>query len=180
MGSFAIQLLKAWGAEVSTTCTGENIAYVQSLGADIAFNQESGNFSEVLQKRSYDVVLDTFGFQYERPSLSLLKLYGGGKYVSLNSPMFLWSTKLGPFLGALAFHWYYRLKIISNRVLGGRGFHYSYAHPSGAILREVRELVDKGAIQPHLDAMYSFEEMVAAHQHIEQGHSQGTVIIKMP
>ena len=179
IGSFAIQLLKAWGAEVSTTCSGENIAYVQSLGADIAFNYQTGNFSEVLQKRSYDVVLDTRGFQYERPSLSLLKLYAGGKYVSLNSPMFLWSTKLGPFLGALAFQWYYRLKIISNRVLGGRGFHYSFVHPSGAILREVRELVDTGAIRPHLDAVYSFEEMVAAHQHVED-HSRGTVVIKMP
>ena len=180
MGSFAIQLLKAWGAEVSTTCSAENIAYVQSLGADIAFDNQFGNFSKVLQKHSYDVVLDTLGFQYERPSLSLLKLYSRGRYVSLNSPLFLWSTKLGPFLGALVFHWYYRLNIICNRVLGGRGFHYSCAHPSGAFLREVRELVDKGAIQLRLDAVYTFEEMVAAHQHVEEGHSRGNIVIKMP
>ena len=57
VGSFAIQLLKAWGASVTTTCSTDNIEFVRQLGADVIVSYRQENFVEIL-RHDYDVVLD--------------------------------------------------------------------------------------------------------------------------
>ena len=179
VGSFAIQMLKSWGAEVTTTCSNENLQFVHSLGADKAVDYKEVDFSKVLTKRSYDFVLDTVGLMknYENPSLSLLKMYSGAKYVSVISPRFSLITRFGPFLGGFLFQCYYTYKIIVNRIFGGRGFYYSYTRPDGAALRKIKEMVEVGDIRPCLSAVYSLDEMVDAHQHLESGSPRGKVVV---
>ena len=178
VGSFAIQLLKAWGAHVTTTCSTNNITFVHSLGADVAIDYTSGHLSTALTKYSFDAVLDPIG-SYESASLSLLKLYDGAHYVSLKSPQGFFTACLGSLLGGFVHQWFYRYKIFSNRIFGGRGFHYSIAQPSGAALRAVKDLVESGAVKPILEAVYPMEEMVAAHLHVEGGHTRGKVVVSM-
>ena len=179
VGSFAIQMLKSWGAEVTTTCSEENISFVHSLGADIAIDYKKGDFATNLTKHSYDFVLDTVGIwkDYERPSLSLLKLFNNSKYVSLISPKLIFMSKFGPFLGDFIFQWYYRYKIIVNRIFGGRGFYYSIPEPDGQTLGKVKDMVEVGDIRPCLAAVYSKDEMIDAHEHVENGHPRGKVVV---
>ncbi len=179
VGSFAIQMLKSWGAEVTTTCSNENLPFVHSLGADKAVDYKQGDFSKLLTNHSYDFVLDTIGLtkNYENPSLSLLKLYSSAKYVSIVSPRSSLIGQFGPFFGGLLFHWYYMYKIIVNRIFGGRGFHYSYTRPDGKALRKVKDMVEVGDIRPCLSAVYSMEEMIDAHQHLESGSPRGKVVV---
>ena len=178
VGSFAIQLLKAWGAEVTTTCSADNIALAHRLGADKAIDYASGDFSTTL--KSYDIILDPIGHSYERKSLSVLKWYGGAAYVSLISPRFRLVSKLGSFLGEFIFAWQYRLKVIINRLFFGRAFYYAFAEPSGEVLAEVCDMVEKGEVKPLIDAVYTMDEIVDAHKHVEGGHTRGKVIITVP
>ena len=178
VGSFAIQLLKAWGAEVTTTCSAGNITLAHHLGADKAIDYASGDFSTTLS--NYDVVLDPIGGDYENKSLKVLKQYGGATYVNLVSPRFRLINKLGSFFGELVFAWHYRWKVIVNRLFFGRAFYYAFAEPSGAVLSEVREMVERGEVKPLIDAVYTMEEIVDAHKHIEGGHTRGKVVITVP
>ena len=178
VGSFAIQLLKAWGAEVTVTCSAENFPLAHSLGADIAIDYKQGDFSQAIQ--GYDVVLDTIGHDYEHRSLRVLKRYSGASYVSIINPRLPFLTKFGPILGDVVYSWFYRYKVILNRVLGGRAFYYSVANPNSEALQVVGQMVEKGEVKPLIDAVYSLEEIVAAHQHVEEGHTRGKVILAMP
>ena len=180
VGSFAIQLLKAWGASVTTTCSTDNIEFVRQLGADVIVNYRQENFVEVLQ-HDYDVVLDTIGLlrHYEGPSLAVLKKFGDAKYVSLVSPSFVFQRYLGLFLGSIAYSWFYRLKILHSRLLYGRGFFYCTANPSKESLDYIRPLVEDGQLKPVISSVYSLEEVKAAYQQVADGHSRGKVIIKM-
>ena len=176
VGCFAVQLLKAWGATVTATCSKNNKAFVESLGAEVVLDYTTDDLSSL--PRQFDVVLDST-LQNQRVSLSLLKLYGGGVYVTLRSPYASLISRFGGFLGTLLYESYYRYKIIVNRIFGGRGFHYSVAQPSGDTLRAVTKLIETGAVKPILAAVYSMDEMVAAHQHVEGGHTRGKVVVSM-
>ena len=179
VGSFAVQLLKAWGATVAVTCSAENASLALSLGADKVIDYKTSDFTREI--RDYDVVLDTVGgSDYERRSLKVLKMYGGASYVTIVTPRVTFLSKFPPVLGEIAYLWYYRIKIIMNRMLGGRGFYYSTVNLSGKTLEVVSEMVDRGEIKPVIDAVYSFDEIVAAHQHVEEGHTRGKVVVTIP
>ena len=178
VGSFSIQFLKAWGAEVTVTCSAENIPLAHSLGADYAIDYKQGDFSQAIH--GYDVVFDTIGFNYERRSLKVLKIYAGASYVSIMTPKLTFLNKFPPILSDVLFSWYYRYKIFINRVWGGRAFYYSMANPNSDALQVVGEMIDKGEIKPLIDAVYSLDEIVAAHQHVEEGHTRGKVVVTMP
>ena len=177
VGSFAVQFLKAWGAHVTTTCSQDNIPLAHHLGADKAIDYASGDFSALLHE--YDIVLDTVGWSYERRSLSVLKWHGRAAYVSLISPASCFSLWLGSFFGQLVFSAYYRFKVAFHRLVHGRAFHYSVASPSAECLREVSAMVEKGEIRPVIEAVYSMDEIVAAHKHVETGHPRGKVVVTM-
>ena len=179
VGSFAVQFLKAWGAHVAVTCSAENASLAQSLGADKVIDYSTQDFAREIQ--GYDVVLNTIGgSDYERRSLRVLKVFGGASYVTTITPQFSFLSKLPPILGDIAYSWFYCYKIVVNRIWGGRGFYYSTANLSGKVLEEVSEMVDRGEIKPVIDAVYGLDEIVAAHQHVEEGHTRGKVVVTMP
>ena len=82
VGSFAIQLLRNWGAEVITTCSAGNAALCLSLGAAHAIDYTRQDFSSLL--RNLDAVLDTVGGDVEARSLSTLKVHGGAAYATVH------------------------------------------------------------------------------------------------
>ncbi len=176
VGSFAIQLLKAWGAEVATTCSTQNIGLAHHLGADKVIDYTSGDFTSVLS--DYDLVFNTV-IGYENRSLNVLKCFGNATYVSIIVPKLFLITKFGGFFGQLAFSWLYRLKVLVNRLFYGRAFYYSIAEPSPEALEAVLKMVERGEVRPLIDAVYTMDEIVAAHKHVEDKHTRGKVIITM-
>ena len=180
IGTFAIQLLKAWGASVTSTCSTGNIEFVRHLGADIVVDYTRENFVEILQ-HDYDVVLDTVGYvrHYEGPSLSILKRYGGARYVSLVSPRLLFQMRMGGFLGSVLFSWFYCLKIAYCRIKRGQGFYYSAVEPTNQCLNYVRSLVEEGKVRPIIDSVFPFDEIKDAYQKVTEGHAKGKVVVKM-
>jgi len=177
VGSFAIQLMKAWGAEVATTCSTNNVALAHYLGADKVIDYTAGDFSTAL--KNYDIVLDTIGHKYESKSLRVLKCFGGAAYVSVITSKMLLINKFGNFFGNLLFSWLYRWKVFVNRLFFGRAFYYSVAQPSREALEVVSKMVERGEIRPRIDAVYKMDEIVDAHKHVEGGHTRGKVIVTM-
>ena len=175
VGSFAVQLLKAWGAEVTTTCSTDNISLAHYLGADKIIDYTTGKFAATL--KGYDLVFDTVGYANEKPSLSVLKCFGNGVYVSIRSPKFRFISQFGTFCGGLLFSWIYRFKVAMNRVFYGRSFYYSIAEPNAEALEDVRGMVERGEIRPLVAAVYTLDEIVAAHKHVES--TRGKVIVTM-
>src|SRR5699024_4927633 len=82
VGSFAIQLAKAYSCWVATTASGKNADFVKQLGADQVVNYEEEQIEDVLS--SMDVVLDTLGGDIQKQSYQVLKK--GGRLVSITDP----------------------------------------------------------------------------------------------
>ena len=177
VGSFAIQLLKAWGANVTTTCVSENTPLAHHLGADKVVDDKTGDFSAVLG--GYDIVLDSVG-EFERSSLSVLKYYQRASYISLVSPRKILVDKLGGFFGEIAYSWLYRYKIFINFLFGGRVFYYSETEIEGEALDAVRDMVESGAVRPLIDAVYLLDEIIVAHKHVETAQIKGKVVLSIP
>ena len=176
VGAFAVQLLKSWGASVTTTCAVEDTVLAHHLGADKVV--ETGDVSSVLS--GYDVVLDTVGGTFERASLSTLRCYNGSVYIGLQSPSDKLVRSFGGFLGGVLFSTLYRCKVLYNRLIGGRGFYYSSTEIDAECLEQVGHMVEQGAVRPLIDAVYSLDEVIDAHKHVETGNTRGKVVISIP
>ncbi|MFD5318132.1 NAD(P)-dependent alcohol dehydrogenase [Streptomyces sp. NPDC127098] len=165
VGTFAVQLAKAFGAEVTGVCRTRNVELVGSLGADHVVDYTREDFTR--GERRYDVVLDLVG---NRPLSALrrpltptgtLVLSGGGTSEggSLLGPMglFLRRRLLNPFVG-------HRLVELP-------------AKPSRANLVALRELVEAGRLTPVVDRTYPLEEAAEAIRYVEVEHARAKVVL---
>ena len=177
VGSFAIQLLKAWGWYVATTCSTGNVDLVKNLGADEVVDYTREDFARTLT--DYNLVYDTIGFKvpgYEERSISVLKPNAGSVYVSIVHPVIKTLDDNGLALGGL--------KVLTSLIrrkitYRGIGYHWSVVKPSGKALELVKQYIEDGKIKPVIDRTYAIEQIAEAHQYIETGHAKGKVVIKM-
>uniref|UniRef100_A0AAQ4QVV2 NAD(P)H oxidoreductase RTN4IP1, mitochondrial n=1 Tax=Gasterosteus aculeatus aculeatus TaxID=481459 RepID=A0AAQ4QVV2_GASAC len=102
VGTFSIQLLKAWGAHVTVTCSQNAEGLVRGLGADEVVDYTAGDSLELLEMmEKFDVILDNVGGETEEWATGLLKPWSGAKYVTLVSPLLLQTDSMGLLDGML-------------------------------------------------------------------------------
>ena len=172
VGSFAIQLAKAHGAWVATTCSERNHALVTELGADLAIDYRTTRFEDVLS--DLDIVLDTLGHDQTDRAMPLVRK--GGLLANIVSGLPENTERYGPNLGVLATG----LGIAGLRLKGLR--HGITAKnvvrtSSGADLEAIAALVDAGSIRPVIDRTYPLEQLAEAHTYGETGRIRGKVVI---
>ncbi len=177
VGSFAIQLLKAWGAWVATTCSTANVERVASLGADQVIDYTKQDFARELA--DLDLVLDTLGHEAEAPSLALVARHRGGRYVSIVHPLIELTDRYGLLPGLAAAGGVLARRKLAQRLLHGRRYHWSVAAPDGRALAEIGHLVESGHIRPVIDRTYPLEALPAANTHSETGRTRGKLIIRV-
>ncbi|WP_400190369.1 NAD(P)-dependent alcohol dehydrogenase [Hymenobacter sp. B81] len=155
VGSYAVQLARYFGAQVTALCRGADAAWVRALGAATIVDYTAAGYAQQLQ--TYDVVFVAvegysfaFGARLLRPR---------GAYVDVTAP-----------LKSLPMHWA-RLRGRLRLVVG------EPVPESAPDLRWVKELVEAGALRPVLDRCYPLADIVAAHRYVEQGHKKGNVAI---
>ncbi|MBM7790886.1 NAD(P)-dependent alcohol dehydrogenase [Tenggerimyces flavus] len=167
VGTYAVQLGKAFGAHVTAVCRTRNVELVRSLGADHVVDYTHEDFAKTRQR--YDIVLDLVGNR----SLTTLRsvatpeaavvLSGGGtsKGGSLVGPMglFLWAK-------------------LSARFVPQRLLEITVA-PSGESLAELRELIEAGRVTPAIDRQYSLSEVPDAIRYVENEHARAKVVISV-
>lgn len=157
VGTFAVQLAKHFGAEVTGVCSTQNMALVKSLGADTVLDYTREDFSESGQV--YDLIFDTIGkTSFSRCKKALLE---NGIYVTTAVNLSLFFQSL---LAALVS----RRKLIIG-----------IAGQSTEVLEFLKSLVEKGKITPVIDRIYPLEQIVEAHSYVESGHKKGNVVISL-
>jgi len=155
IGTFAVQLAKYYGAEVTCVCSTKNIELVKSLGADKIVDYTKEDFAET--GFSYDVIFDTVGKSSFGSCKKALK--SKGKYVT---------TVLTLKIALLSLLTRYRSK---KKVISGMSLNKAEA------LNCIRELIEGGKLKTVIDRQYQLEELPAAHEYVEKGHKVGNIVI---
>lgn len=168
IGSFAIQLCKALGAEVAVTAgSQEKLDYCRDLGADILINYREEDYSEVL-KNSCDVILDIMGAKYLRGNMRALANDGIQVGIGLQG-----GTKAEINLGLLLA----KRLTIAGTTLRGRSL-----EDKAAICRDtithVWPLLEDGQIRHHIHASYRIEDAGQAHHDLVSGEVTGKLVLE--
>jgi len=165
VGTFAVQIAKNFGAEVTGVCSGRNVDLVKSLGADRVIDYTKEDFTTSDQK--YDVILDNVAnhsFSEYRKVLTpngKLVMIGGG---SANEQG--WVGKMMKPLKALA------LKPFVSQQMG-----MMMAEMNQSDLQYFAEMMQSGKLKPVIDRTYKLSEIQQAIAYVEEGHARGKVIL---
>ena len=164
VGTFAVQIAKALGAEVTGVCSARNAELIRSIGADHAIDYATDDFTQ--GEARYDLILDNVGnhsFADTRRALA-----PGGTLLSNGAPVDGWVGGLGHVIVATLQSMFVKQQ--------GRPF---VAFSSIERLRAVTELVEAGKVSPVIDRTYALSEGPKAIAHVVEGHARGTVVLTM-
>nr|XP_046228508.1 reticulon-4-interacting protein 1 homolog, mitochondrial-like [Scatophagus argus] len=180
VGTFSIQLLKAWGAHVTVTCSQNAEGLVRGLGADEVVDYTAGDATEQLQMmEKFDVILDSVGGETEQWAMGMLKPWSGAKYVTLVTPLLFNIDSLGLLHGTVDAGCTLHTKAIQNMISSGVFYRWGFYAPDGPALDEVSKLVDAGKILPVVEAQFPFIQVPQAFQKLEEGHARGKTVVRV-
>jgi NADPH:quinone reductase-like Zn-dependent oxidoreductase len=155
VGSFAVQIARSYGAEVTGVTSTRNLDLVRSLGADHVVDYTMTDFARADPR--WDLILDTIGNR----SVSDLRraLAEGGKAAVTGF------TSMGKLLG------------VSLR--GGKDIAQVQAKVTTNDLELLSEMIEAGKVRPQIDRRYLFAEIPEAIDYLEQGHARGKVVVQV-
>ena len=155
VGSFAVQIAKSYGPEVTAVTSTRNMDLVRSLGADHVVDYTTTDF--VRGRGRYDLILDTVGNR-SVPELRGALAEGGKAAVT-------GFTSVAKLLG------------VSLR--GGKDVAQVQAHVTAKDLELLSELIEAGKVRPQIDRRYQFAEIPAAIAYLEQGRARAKVVAEV-
>jgi NADPH:quinone reductase-like Zn-dependent oxidoreductase len=163
VGTFAVQVAKAFGAEVTGVCSTGNVELVRSLGADHVVDYTKEDFTR--SDRHYDLIFDVAGSR----SWSELKrvLEPNGTVVLVGGPM------ANPWLGPLG----HVVKVRLATLRGNRKSVFFIATFNKPDLEALRELIEAGKLTPVVDRQYELSEIADAFRYMGEGHARAKVVV---
>ena len=165
VGTFAVQIAKSFGADVTGVCSTRNVEMVRSIGADHVIDYTQEDFTKGAQR--YDLILDCIG----NHSLSAIRnvLTPKGRYIMAGGPTGRWMIgSLARMPTALVLSLFVSQKLVA--VLGKLG---------KDDLTIMGQLMQSGKVTPVIDRRYSLSEVPEAIRYLEEGHARGKVIITL-
>lgn len=177
VGTFAIQLAKWLGAEVTTTASPRGRALVERLGADVMIDYTAQRFEDHV--RDMDGVFDLLGGETLRKSFGVVKR--GGKVVSIAGLPEPGTARkdLGRGAALSALFWIASFGSRAEARKHGVTYRYLFMHPSGAELAELGQLIEDGTLHPVIDRVFPFAEIDQAFAYLESGRAKGKVVVRM-
>ncbi|PLP59332.1 alcohol dehydrogenase [Mesorhizobium loti] len=178
VGTFAIQLAKQLGVEVTTTASPRGRVLVERLGADVVIDYTTQKFEDHV--RDMDGVFDLLGGETLKKSFSVVKR--GGKVVSVaGMPEPQTARKdLGRGTGLAALFWLASFSLRAEARKHGVSYRYLFMHPSGRELAELGQLIDQKKLDPIIDRVFPFAGIAEAFAYLEAGRAKGKVVVRMP
>ena len=165
VGTYAVQLAKAFGAEVTAVCSTRNVELVSSLGADHVVDYTRENFTE--GKQQYDLIVDNVGNQDFLDLRRVVK--PTGTIVTVSGP------KTNNFLGPIS-------RIIKQKMIApfiDQKLVFFVADVDVPDLELFAKLMREGKLKTVIDRRYPLEEAGAALDYIGGGHARGKVIVTL-
>lgn len=161
VGTFAVQIAKAFGAEVTGVCSTKNVEMIRSLGADVVVDYTQQDFTG--DPRRYDLILDNVGNR----SLAELRrvLAPHGRCVLAGAP-----KQLGPILLRM-------LDLIVRSALLRQKFIFFLARFRQADMELLGTLMRTGKLHPVIDRRYPLNETGEALAYVEAGHARAKVVV---
>ncbi len=162
VGTLAVQVAKAFGAEVTGVCSTRNVDMVGSLGADHVIDYAREDFTT--GGRRYDVILDLV----TNHSLSACRrvLNPGGTYLMIGGADYRLLSLVSVMIQSAALSWF------TSQTLG-----LMLAKLSKQDFVAIAALMEAGKVTPVIDRRYALAEVPDAIRYLEEGHARGKVII---
>jgi NADPH:quinone reductase-like Zn-dependent oxidoreductase len=163
VGTFAVQIAKSFGAEVTGVCSTGNVDMVRSIGADHVIDYTQEDFTKSGQR--YDLILDTVGnhsFSAFRHVLNPM-----GIYIAVGGPSGRWM--IGPLASAI-------IALVLSRFMSQKLL-MVLMRPSKGDLTTMHKLMKTGKVTPVIDRRYGLSEVPEAIRYLEAGHARGKVVI---
>ncbi|MCH8062497.1 MAG: NAD(P)-dependent alcohol dehydrogenase [Chloroflexi bacterium] len=159
VGTFAVQIAKSFGAEVTGVCSTRNLEMVRSIGADHVIDYTKEDFTR--NGQLYDLIHAANG--YHSISDYRRALSSKGTYVMTGGTMaqMFQAMLLGPWMS-----------VTSSRKMGNM-----LVKPNREDLAFIKELLEAGKVVPVIDRRYTLSEVPEAIRYLEEGHAQGKVVI---
>ncbi len=155
VGTYAVQLAKYFGAEVTGVCSPANMELVKSLGADRVIDYTVKGYTKVFE--TYDIIfvtVDKVPFKICNQALA-----DDGVYLNIGRPLpsrqMIWTSLSS-----------------SKKVVVGKN-----APESAEALLSLKELIENGNLKPIIDRYYSIDQITDAHRYADRGHKKGNVVI---
>ncbi|VEP13624.1 NADPH:quinone oxidoreductase [Hyella patelloides LEGE 07179] len=161
VGSFAIQLAKAMGAYVFTTCSAKNHDLVKKLGADRIIDYQKEDYVAAIeyetQGKGIDLVLDTIGGETIQKSLEIIRPYGRlVSIVDIDNPQSLLTA------------WAKNLTL-----------HFVFTSQENTKLNSLRQLIERKQLFPIIERVMPLIQVAEAHQRLEQGGTRGKIVLQV-
>jgi NADPH:quinone reductase-like Zn-dependent oxidoreductase len=161
VGSFAVQIAKASGAEVTAVCSTGKVEMVKSIGADYVCNSTQAKFK--LNQNYYNLILDNAAYNSPFDYFPFLKTPGtlvvvGGSMPRLFQAMFL--------------------DLVTSKI-GGRKIKFLACKPNQSDLIVLKDAIEAGKIRPYVDRVYPLSEVPAAIHQLEQRQVRGKIAIRI-
>jgi NADPH:quinone reductase-like Zn-dependent oxidoreductase len=172
VGTVAIQMAKALGADVSVTASPRNRELVLKLGADHVVDYTKERPEDVLPPQ--DVVLIAVGGDGGRTAIRASRK--GARLAHIVGDLPKYVDKYGHYLGTLAAGLTMAHFWLSARISGRTGANV-VKKSEGLALSKVADWVEQGVIQPVIDSTYALADVADAHRRVESGKVQGKVVI---
>ena len=157
VGTFAVQIAKSFGTEVTAVCSTGKMDIARSIGADHVIDYTKEDFTRSGQR--YDLILATAGhhsiFDYKRA------LSPKGIYVFVGGSGIIQAMTLGPLISK-----------IGNKKMG-----FFIMKPNKKDLFFVKSLLEAGKVKPVIDRRYPLSEVPEALRYLEEGHAKGKIVI---
>ncbi len=162
VGTYAVQIAKSFGAEVTGVSSGRNLDLVRSLGADHVFNYKTEDYTDSGQK--YDLIIDMVSNHSLSANRSVLT--EKGTYLMIGGGKGKW---LGPMVGPLKA--FVMSPFIEQKML------FMMAHLRQEDLTVIADLMVAGQVRSVIDRHYALADVPAAIDYSEEGHAIGKIII---
>jgi NADPH:quinone reductase-like Zn-dependent oxidoreductase len=162
VGTFAVQIAKSFGADVTGVCSTRNVNMVRSIGADQVIDYTQEDFTQ--DRHRYDVMLDLVGSR----SLSDCRrsLTAQGTYVLVGV------SDAGRWLGLAR-----QIKVLASSPFVRQQMRIFLTRHTREDLVVLKELVEAGKVTPVIDRRYQLSEVPDALRYQGEGHSQGKIVI---
>lgn len=164
VGTFAVQIARALGADVTAVCSQRNLQLVRELGAEHVIAYETEDYTAC--GRQFDVLFDVILNHTLRESCRVLK--PGGVYLPVGGPEGRWLGPVAPLMAAML-----QAPLVRPRVASFT------AEANRADLEALTALIEAGAVTPAIDRTFPLAEIADAMRYLVDGHPPSKVVISM-